>query len=88
MVDILTRSSQSGILVFLSGTQEIQKCIDVLHTAGIGTRAKILPLHAGLSSEEQSSQNNNEKHNREDRYVGKRGIKVKAKAMSMKSQSQ
>ncbi|KZT42681.1 P-loop containing nucleoside triphosphate hydrolase protein [Sistotremastrum suecicum HHB10207 ss-3] len=54
VADILTRSSQCGILVFLSGTQEIQKCIDVLHTAGIGTRAKILPLHAGLSSEEQS----------------------------------
>jgi ATP-dependent RNA helicase DHX57 len=43
-------ASPGGILIFLPGVQEIQACINALK--GL-PNAKILPLHANLSSDEQ-----------------------------------
>jgi HrpA-like RNA helicase len=39
--------------VFLPGVQEIRQCIDSLQGSPSASQAKIFPLHANLSSEEQ-----------------------------------
>jgi ATP-dependent RNA helicase DHX57 len=44
---------KAGILVFLPGVQEIRQCIDSLQGSPSASRAKIFPLHANLSSDEQ-----------------------------------
>ncbi|KAH9996047.1 P-loop containing nucleoside triphosphate hydrolase protein [Russula vinacea] len=45
--------SKGGILVFLPGVQEIRQCIDSLQDSPAASQAKIFPLHANLSSDEQ-----------------------------------
>ncbi|KAF8481792.1 P-loop containing nucleoside triphosphate hydrolase protein [Russula ochroleuca] len=45
--------SKGGILVFLPGVQEIRQCIDSLQGSPAASQAKIFPLHANLSSDEQ-----------------------------------
>jgi HrpA-like RNA helicase len=45
--------AKGGILVFLPGVQEIRQCIDSLQASPSASEAKILPLHANLSSDEQ-----------------------------------
>jgi HrpA-like RNA helicase len=44
---------KGGILVFLPGVQEIRQCINSLQSSSSASQAKILPLHANLSSDEQ-----------------------------------
>lgn len=44
---------KGGILVFLPGVQEIRQCIDSLRSSSSASQAKIFPLHANLSSDEQ-----------------------------------
>ncbi|KAH9964169.1 P-loop containing nucleoside triphosphate hydrolase protein [Russula dissimulans] len=44
---------RGGILVFLPGVQEIRQCIDSLQDSPYASSAKIFPLHANLSSDEQ-----------------------------------
>lgn len=44
--------SKGGILVFLPGVQEIRQCIESLQGSP-ASQAKIFPLHANLSSDEQ-----------------------------------
>ncbi|KAI9508352.1 P-loop containing nucleoside triphosphate hydrolase protein [Russula earlei] len=44
---------KGGILVFLPGVQEIRQCIDSLQGSSPASQAKIFPLHANLSSDEQ-----------------------------------
>ena len=44
---------KGGILVFLPGVQEIRQCIDSLQDSPYVSLAKIFPLHANLSSDEQ-----------------------------------
>ena len=44
---------KGGILVFLPGVQEIRQCIDSLQSSPSASLAKIFPLHANLSSDEQ-----------------------------------
>jgi HrpA-like RNA helicase len=44
---------KAGILVFLPGVQEIRQCIDSLQGSPSASQAKIFPLHANLSSDEQ-----------------------------------
>ncbi|KAI9060487.1 P-loop containing nucleoside triphosphate hydrolase protein [Trametes sanguinea] len=47
---VATAQKVGGILIFLSGVQEIRQCMEKLR--GI-RNAKVLPLHANLSSDEQ-----------------------------------
>lgn len=44
---------KGGILVFLPGVQEIRQCIDSLQGSPSASQAKIFPLHANLSNDEQ-----------------------------------
>ena len=44
---------RGGILIFLSGVQEIRQCIDVIRGISRCGEADIYPLHANLSGEEQ-----------------------------------
>lgn len=39
--------------MFLPGVQEIRQCIDSLQDSPAASQAKIFPLHANLSSDEQ-----------------------------------
>lgn len=39
--------------MFLPGVQEIRQCIDSLQASPSASQAKIFPLHANLSSDEQ-----------------------------------
>jgi ATP-dependent RNA helicase DHX57 len=48
-----TAEEKAGILVFLSGVQEIRQCIESLQGEPSASEAKIFPLHANLSSDEQ-----------------------------------
>ncbi|KAH8992445.1 P-loop containing nucleoside triphosphate hydrolase protein [Lactarius akahatsu] len=48
-----TAGEKGGILVFLPGVQEIRQCIDSLQSSPLASQAKIFPLHANLSSDEQ-----------------------------------
>ncbi|KAH9008329.1 P-loop containing nucleoside triphosphate hydrolase protein [Lactarius hengduanensis] len=48
-----TAEEKGGILVFLPGVQEIRQCIDSLQSSPLASQAKIFPLHANLSSDEQ-----------------------------------
>ena len=48
-----TAEAHGGILVFLPGVQEIRQCIDTLQSSPSASQAKIFPLHANLSSDEQ-----------------------------------
>jgi ATP-dependent RNA helicase DHX57 len=48
-----TAEEKGGILVFLPGVQEIRQCIDSLQSSPSASQAKIFPLHANLSSNEQ-----------------------------------
>jgi ATP-dependent RNA helicase DHX57 len=48
-----TAKEKGGILVFLSGVQEIRHCVDSLQSSPSASQAKIFPLHANLSSDEQ-----------------------------------
>jgi ATP-dependent RNA helicase DHX57 len=51
---IISKAEQkAGILVFLPGVQEIRQCIDSLQGSPSASQAKIFPLHANLSSDEQ-----------------------------------
>ena len=50
---IIDTSEKGAILVFMPGVQEIRLCIEALQTTGLG-QATILPLHANLSSDEQT----------------------------------
>ena len=45
--------ARGGILIFLSGVQEIRQCIELLKANMNPSAATIFPLHANLSSEEQ-----------------------------------
>jgi len=45
--------NKGGVLVFLPGVQEIRQCIDSLQGSPSASQARIFPLHANLSSEEQ-----------------------------------
>ncbi|KAM6498647.1 P-loop containing nucleoside triphosphate hydrolase protein [Amanita muscaria] len=45
---------RGGILIFLSGIQEIRQCINTIRDVIDNKEADILPLHANLSNEEQS----------------------------------
>ncbi|TBU62530.1 P-loop containing nucleoside triphosphate hydrolase protein [Dichomitus squalens] len=45
-----TAKKRGGILIFLSGVQEIRQCMDRLRTV---PNSKILPLHANLTNDEQ-----------------------------------
>ena len=45
--------NRGGILVFLPGVQEIRQCIDSIQDSPSASQARIFPLHANLSSEEQ-----------------------------------
>ncbi|KAH9178563.1 P-loop containing nucleoside triphosphate hydrolase protein [Lactarius sanguifluus] len=48
-----TAEEKGGILIFLPGVQEIRQCIDSLQSSPLASQAKIFPLHANLSSDEQ-----------------------------------
>ena len=48
-----TAEEKGGILIFLPGVQEIRQCIDSLQSSPLTSQAKIFPLHANLSSDEQ-----------------------------------
>ncbi|KAH9965152.1 P-loop containing nucleoside triphosphate hydrolase protein [Lactifluus volemus] len=48
-----TAEEKAGILVFLPGVQEIRQCIESLQGSPSASEAKIFPLHANLSSNEQ-----------------------------------
>ncbi|KAF5368409.1 hypothetical protein D9758_002162 [Tetrapyrgos nigripes] len=50
---ISTSKQVGGILVFLPGVQEIRECINAIRGAIPKDTAKILPLHANLTSAEQ-----------------------------------
>jgi ATP-dependent RNA helicase DHX57 len=50
---ISSRSEPCGILLFLSGTQEIRRCVDVLKASGVSKKAELFQLHANLPGEEQ-----------------------------------
>lgn len=45
---------RGGILIFLPGVQEIRQCINAIRSVTNDSRAAIFPLHANLTSEEQS----------------------------------
>ncbi|GBE77256.1 Putative DEAH-box ATP-dependent helicase [Sparassis crispa] len=47
---VSTAEKSGGILIFLPGVQEIRQCIDKLRAVG---GARVLPLHANLSNDEQ-----------------------------------
>ncbi|KAI0076064.1 P-loop containing nucleoside triphosphate hydrolase protein [Panus rudis PR-1116 ss-1] len=47
---VKTAEDRAGILIFLPGVQEIRQCIESLRSV---PNAKLFPLHANLSSEEQ-----------------------------------
>jgi hypothetical protein len=49
---IVKNKPRGGILIFLTGVQEIRQCINALGTV-LGKQAEILPLHANLTSDEQ-----------------------------------
>lgn len=44
---------RGGILIFLPGVQEIRQCINAVRSV-VNSHAEIFPLHANLTSEEQS----------------------------------
>lgn len=48
-----TAPKVGGILIFLSGVQEIRQCIDAVRASLGGTQAEVLPLHANLTNDEQ-----------------------------------
>ncbi|KAI0275281.1 P-loop containing nucleoside triphosphate hydrolase protein [Gloeopeniophorella convolvens] len=48
-----TADDKGGILIFLPGVQEIRQCIESLQESPSASQAKIFPLHANLSSDEQ-----------------------------------
>src|ERR1700761_5969523 len=50
---VSTAEEKGGILVFLPGVQEIRQCIDSLQGSPSASQARIFPLHANLSNEEQ-----------------------------------
>ena len=57
-------NKRGGILIFLPGVQEIRQCINAIRSVVNDSHAEIFPLHANLTSEEQSR-------------VFKRGVKWK-----------
>jgi ATP-dependent RNA helicase DHX57 len=48
-----TAEDKGGILLFLPGVQEIRQCIESLQGSPSASEAKIFPLHANLSNDEQ-----------------------------------
>ena len=48
------KRGHGGILIFLPGVQEIRQCINAIRSVTNDSRAAIFPLHANLTSEEQS----------------------------------
>lgn len=49
---IVKKKPRGGILIFLTGVQEIRQCMQAL-SAAIGQQADIMPLHANLTNDEQ-----------------------------------
>jgi ATP-dependent RNA helicase DHX57 len=50
---IESSSTCGGILVFVSGVQEIRQTIDAIGLVVSKSQAEIIPLHANLTNEEQ-----------------------------------
>ena len=48
-----SRKEPCGILIFLPGTQEIRRCIEVLKSSGMSMKAEILQLHANMPNGDQ-----------------------------------
>ncbi|KAJ7293075.1 P-loop containing nucleoside triphosphate hydrolase protein [Mycena rebaudengoi] len=46
-------NKRGGVLIFLTGVQEIRQCIEAIRTVVSGSQADVFPLHANLSSDEQ-----------------------------------
>jgi ATP-dependent RNA helicase DHX57 len=46
------KTEPSGVLIFLSGVEEIRQCINAISRV-MGDKATVLPLHGSLSSAEQ-----------------------------------
>ncbi|KAF8640981.1 hypothetical protein AX17_000627 [Amanita inopinata Kibby_2008] len=49
-----TAETRGGVLIFLPGVQEIRRCINAIRSVVSDESAEILPLHANLTSDEQS----------------------------------
>ncbi|KAK2461453.1 hypothetical protein APHAL10511_005916 [Amanita phalloides] len=51
---VTSGNRRGGILIFLSGVQEIRRCISAIRGAVNESHADIFPLHANLTNDEQS----------------------------------
>ncbi|TFK77465.1 P-loop containing nucleoside triphosphate hydrolase protein, partial [Pluteus cervinus] len=50
---VSTVEGRAGILIFLSGIQEIRQCLDAIQNTPSAKKMELFPLHANLTSQEQ-----------------------------------